>query len=148
MKNRKKVFILTEVILAVLVVLVAFLMIQVKTGKAADKISIIVQNADDGQWAAFKYGVKMAAMDQNVETFVVSTGAVLTEEEQQKLIKQEISKVQGSRDSCGIRCVVNGQVVRCGAGSLCYGEGSGRRIVKGLQWKCGRKNAGDCLGDG
>ena len=90
MKNRKKVFILTEVILAVLVVLVAFLMIQVKTGKAADKISIIVQNADDGQWAAFKYGVKMAAMDQNVETFVVSTGAVLTEEEQQKLIKQEI----------------------------------------------------------
>lgn len=90
MKNKKKMFIFTEVILAILVILVAFMMIQVKTGKKTDKISIIVQNSDDSQWSAFKYGLKMAAMDKNVEVFMVSTGAILTEEEQKKLIKQEI----------------------------------------------------------
>lgn len=90
MKNGKKMFILIEIILAVIVIMLASAMLQEKGGKEVDKVSVIIQNSDDNQWAAFKYGLKMAAEDQGIEVFVVSTGAAMTMEEEKSAIEREI----------------------------------------------------------
>lgn len=87
---KKKMFITIEFILAVLVILLAFVMLQEKNEKDRCKISVIIQNPDDPQWAAFKYGLEMAAEDYDVEMFVVSTDSTITAEEEKKLIKNEI----------------------------------------------------------
>lgn len=92
MKNRKKIFILTEAILAVLVVMLAYAMIREKSGQPLDKVSVIVQNSDDNQWSGLKYGLKKAAEDQGVEIFVVSEGPILTAEAQKELIDREINE--------------------------------------------------------
>ncbi len=90
MKNDKKVFILIEIVLAVMVLVMAVVMLREKTGKDLEKVSVIIQNSDDNQWSAFIYGLKMAAEDQGIDMFVVSTGAVLTVEEEESLIETEI----------------------------------------------------------
>lgn len=89
MKNSGKVFILIEVILAVMVLLLAMVMLGEKGEKNQNKISVLVQESDDSQWKAFKYGLKMAAEDQGVEVVVVSTGK-MTSDEQITAIEQEI----------------------------------------------------------
>ena len=73
MKNNNRVFILTELILGALVIIVAVAMLRDNTEKNLDKVSVIIENSDDNQWNAFKYGLRMAAEDQNVEMFVVGT---------------------------------------------------------------------------
>ena len=90
MKNGKKMFILIEIILAVMVIVLASAMLQEKGGKEVDKVSVIIPNSDDTQWSAFKYGLKMAAEDQGMEVFVASTGAALTVEEEKSAIESEI----------------------------------------------------------
>lgn len=90
MKNSKKVFILTEAFLAGLVMIVAFAMFQEKIGEERGKISVIIRNSDDNQWAAFKYGLRMAAQDYQMEIFVVSTGGTLSAEEEKEAIEHEI----------------------------------------------------------
>ena len=61
MKNSKRLFILIEAVLAVMVMVLAFVMLRERNGKDLDKVSVIIQNSDDGQWSAFKYGLRMAA---------------------------------------------------------------------------------------
>lgn len=73
MKNSRKEFILTEAVLAFMIVIVAFVMFREKNSTQLDKISVIIQDSDDSRWAAFKYGLRMAAADQGVEVFVAST---------------------------------------------------------------------------
>lgn len=92
MKNSKKLFILVEVILGVMVIWL--MLFTVWSGKRENelKVSVIVQNPDSKEWSAFKYGVKMAAAEQDVEVSVVSTGEMLTAEAQKRVIEQEISK--------------------------------------------------------
>lgn len=92
MKNSKKVFLLIEVVLGIMVIIMAFFMIRERSGENLERISVIVQKSDDNQWTAFQYGLKMAAEDQGVELFVVGTGDELTVEEQKNLMEQEISK--------------------------------------------------------
>lgn len=90
MKNSKKLFILIESVLAVLVIIVAILMVQEKNGRALYKVSVIIQNSDDNQWSAFKYGLKMAAEDQGIEMYVVNTGEELSVEDEKRIIESEI----------------------------------------------------------
>lgn len=90
MKNGNKMFILIEVILAAAAAVLAALMLLGNTGRDTEKISVIVRNSDDNQWAAFKYGLKMAAEDHGVEMFVVGTEGEMTVEEQERVIEQEI----------------------------------------------------------
>lgn len=54
-----------------------------KNGKEQGKISVIVENSDDYQWSAFRYGVEMAARDEDVEVFVVNVSGSLTAKEQE-----------------------------------------------------------------
>ena len=51
MKNNKKMFFLTETLLAVMVIAVAFIMVRERNGKEQDKISVIIQDSEDTQWA-------------------------------------------------------------------------------------------------
>lgn len=90
MKTDKKLFILLETALAVIVIVIISFMAIGKSENDPDKISVIVQNSDDNQWTSFKYGLKMAAKDQNIEMFVVSTGGTLNAEEMKRVIEWEI----------------------------------------------------------
>ena len=83
-------FIFIEAVLGVMVLLLAFLMLREKNVDRSYQISVIVENADDKQWSAFKYGLKMAAEDKGAEMVMVSTGADLSQEEEKKLIEEEI----------------------------------------------------------
>lgn len=90
MKRSKKMFILAEAVLAVMVIFVTIVMLWGKNGEERSKISVIIQNSDNSQWAAFKYGLRMAAQDQEVELFIVNTGEMLSAKEEYEVIKHEI----------------------------------------------------------
>ena len=90
MKKDKKVFIIIEVILAVIVIALTIGMLQGRNKKDRERIAVIIENSDDNQWAAFKYGLEMAAEDLKVELFVVSKETNLTAEEERSVIESEI----------------------------------------------------------
>ena len=73
MRNINKTFILIEAVLAAAVAVLATMMIRENTRGDLGKVSVIVQDSDDNQWTAFKYGLRMAAEDQRIEMFVVGT---------------------------------------------------------------------------
>lgn len=90
MKSGKKLFIFTEALLAVLVLVVIVLMLRENKGQELPKISVLIQNSEDEQWAAFRYGLRMAAMDNQCELFIISTGEDMTLEEQIRMAEGEI----------------------------------------------------------
>lgn len=90
MKNDKKTFILIEAVLAVLILVLAVVMISEKNQDNRYKISVVVPNSDDRQWSAFKYGLRMAAADNNIEMSVASTAGTLIATEEERLIRDEI----------------------------------------------------------
>lgn len=92
MKSNKKLFILTEAVLAVMAILTAIGMLRGKNSEEREKVSVIIQRSDDTRWVAFKYGLRMAAQDEEMELFIVSMGEGLTAEKEQKAIEEEIDK--------------------------------------------------------
>lgn len=91
MNNSRKRFIIIEVILAMMVIVLAVIMLKEQRGEARRKVSVIVQDSDNSRWSAFRYGLKMAAEDQGVEVFVVSTGDGMTAEEEIDAVKYEMN---------------------------------------------------------
>ncbi len=92
MTNSKKWFIVTEASMAVLVLVLALLLFLEKKWNEPRLVSVIVQNSDDSQWSAFRYGLKMAAQDQGMELFVVSTGDGMDLEEEMEVAQREIDR--------------------------------------------------------
>ena len=90
MKNRKRTFILIEMVLGIAAAAVGVMTLWGQTSKSKDKVSVIIENSDDSQWTAFKYGLKMAAMDEELELSIVNTASELTVEEEEQLIVNEI----------------------------------------------------------
>ena len=90
MMNNKKVFVLTEVILMIMVIGLALMMISGQNKKALDKVSVILENAGDSQWSALKYGLKMAAEEEGIELAVVDVEEGLDAEAQKKVFEREI----------------------------------------------------------
>lgn len=90
MKNNGKWFYVFEAVLAVMVVVLAF-MLKEKKREDLNRISVIIQNSEDNQWTAFRYGLKMAAQDQGIEVVIANTSGSLTKTEEISLIRQEIS---------------------------------------------------------
>lgn len=90
MSSNRNWFHLIEAVLAILVIMMAIAMLMGKNSGECRKIAVIVQDADATQWAAFRYGLKMAAQDQKMELLVASTGTVLTVDEQIDAISREI----------------------------------------------------------
>ena len=91
MKSNKRMFILTEAALGVMVIIAAVGMLWGKSGEERGKVSVIIQGSDDSRWAAFKYGLRMAAQDEEIELFIVSMGEGLTAEEEKKAIESEMA---------------------------------------------------------
>lgn len=89
MKNNK-VFILIEVVLGIVAIILGTLMLTANPSPILGEVAVIIPDSDDSQWAALKYGMKMAASDRNVEMFVVDTEEKLSQKDQQTLIQQEI----------------------------------------------------------
>lgn len=89
-KNSEKMYILFELVLAVMVLILAFIMLHENNGEDLKKVSVIIPNSDHDQWSAFKYGLRMAAQDWNVEMFVVSIEGALTAEKEQEILEREV----------------------------------------------------------
>lgn len=79
-----------EMVLGIAAAAVGVMMLWGQTSKSKDKVSVIIENSDDSQWTAFKYGLKMAAMDEELELSIVSTASKLTAEEEKRLIESEL----------------------------------------------------------
>ncbi|MCI8796187.1 MAG: sugar ABC transporter substrate-binding protein [Dorea sp.] len=90
MKSSNKMFILTEAVLAVMVIITVFGMLWGKNGERQRRVSVIVKGSDDTRWAAFKYGLRMAAQDEGIALFIASMGEDLTAEEEIEAIEREI----------------------------------------------------------
>ena len=57
MSNSKKMFILTELLLAVMVIIVAFLMMREKNSGNQDTISVIIQDSETGSGRRLSTGL-------------------------------------------------------------------------------------------
>lgn len=90
MKSEKKTFLLIEGVLFLILSVVIIIMLKDKSTKEPIRISVIVNNSEDSQWAAFKYGLDVAARDKGVALTYVSTEEGLTIEEIKNRITQEI----------------------------------------------------------
>ncbi len=90
MKNSRKLFIISEMILAAALTVVAVAMLREQSGRELERVSVIIQDSDASQWSAFKYGLRMAAEDFKMEMSVVGTEGDLTIREEQQLIEREI----------------------------------------------------------
>ena len=159
MKNSKKTFILIEVVLGILVMILAAVMILGNTKEDLEKISVVVQDSDDTQWAAFRYGLRMAAQDQGVEMFVVGTESMMTVEEQEAVIEQELNNgadavivqpVSGEGEAEMLQRINSRRrdsvSSDCGAGQLCNGRSAGRRTPGRLCRQPERENPGYRIG--
>ena len=92
MKSSKKMFILVECILGFLLIGMIIFTVQKRQGQDLKRISVIIQNSDETQWAAFKYGLKMAAQDENVDVFIINSTQFQTAKEEVSAIQHEIDK--------------------------------------------------------
>ncbi len=90
MKNSRKLFLAVEAALATITLMVIFIMMREKGGQDLKKVSVVIQNSDDSQWAAFRYGLKMAARDQRVELNVASTRGGMAVAEIKDVLLREI----------------------------------------------------------
>lgn len=92
MKNGKNTFIVTEIILGTLVIVLFFLMVYNKNNHNPERIAVIVPDADESQWAAFKYGLKMASQEYDVDVVVISKDTIDMAKDESEVINQEIKK--------------------------------------------------------
>lgn len=91
MNKSRKYFIIIETVLGLMVLILGIIMLSDRTGDKLGRVSVIVRDSDSAQWAAFKYGIRMAAADRGVEAVIVGTESVLTAEEEEQLLESEIN---------------------------------------------------------
>mgnify|MGYP002765429103 CR=1 FL=1 len=92
MKNNRKTFVLIECVLGILVLISVLFMMQQQKEGSKTKIVVMIENSDDSRWAAFKYGIKMAAEDCKVEAVIAGDDMGQTIAEQKKAIEREIRR--------------------------------------------------------
>lgn len=90
MKKSKKMFILTETVLAAVLLLMIAAMLREKRAGERARVSVILCDSDSSSWSAFKYGVRAAAQDLGMEVRIVSTQDDLGAQEEQSLISREL----------------------------------------------------------
>ena len=99
MKNGKRSFILTEIILGMLVVILAFFMLYNKNEDKTERIAVIIPDIEESQWSAFKYGLKMASQEYGVNTILISKSNINLSEDEMEVVKQEIDKLINLKSS-------------------------------------------------
>lgn len=92
MKSNRKMFFLIEGILGILLIIMVLVTIEKRQGEDLKRIAVLIQNSDENRWSAFKYGLKMAAQDEQVDVLIVNCEQFLTAEEEIQAIESEISK--------------------------------------------------------
>lgn len=90
MMSEKRGFLVTEFVLAAVILILALNMILGKNEEELDKVVVVLQDAEDEQWAALKYGLKMAAEEYEVELSVVDLEEGLSVEAQKSMIEGEV----------------------------------------------------------
>lgn len=90
MMNEKRGFVVTELVLAGVILILALNMILGKHEKELEKVVVVLQDAEDNQWAALKYGLKMAAEEYEVEFSVVDLEEGASAESQKSIIEGEV----------------------------------------------------------
>ena len=88
MENGKRTFILTEIILGILVVMLAFFMLYNKNEDKSERIAVIIPDIEESQWAAFKYGLKMASQEYGVDTVLISKANINLPKDEMKVVQQ------------------------------------------------------------
>ncbi len=89
MKNSTRMFVLTEVVLAAMLILMAVMLFLERNGQDPEKITVIVPDSSSAQWSAFRYGLKAAAEDEDVDVFVASTERHLSAGDEMELMSYE-----------------------------------------------------------
>ena len=92
MKNGKRTFILTEIVLGLLVATLAFFMLYNKNEQKAERIAVVIPDIEESQWSAFKYGLKMASQEYGVNTVLISKANINMSEDEIEVVQQEIDK--------------------------------------------------------
>lgn len=92
MRNRKYTFILTEIILGIIVIGLFSSMVYNKMKDKSEKIVAIMPNANESQWSAFQYGLKIAAREYSVDVVTISKDMLSIVEDENEVINQEIEK--------------------------------------------------------
>lgn len=90
MRNSKKYFIAIEFLLGTAVLVLALMMLGERNRDILGRVSVIVCDSDNAQWASFKYGLRKAAEDRGIEVMIVGTESTLGMEEEENLIESEI----------------------------------------------------------
>ena len=90
MMNEKRGFVVTELVLAAVILILALNMILGKHEEKLEKVVVVLQDAEDNQWAALKYGLKMAAEEYEVEFSVVDLEEGASAESQKSIIAGEV----------------------------------------------------------
>lgn len=92
MNNGRRSFIITEIIFGILLITSLIYIVYNKNGPKQEKIAVIVPDVDESQWSAFKYGLKMAAQEYDVDIVIISKDNMETVNDETDVIKQEIKK--------------------------------------------------------
>ena len=90
MNNGKRSFIITEIVLGILLIISLIYVVYNKSGPGQQKIAVIVPDVDESQWSAFKYGLKMAAQEYDVDIVIISKDNMETVNDEIDVINQEI----------------------------------------------------------
>lgn len=92
MNSGRRSFIITEIIFGILLIISLVYIVYNKNGPKQEKIAVIVPDVDESQWSAFKYGLKMAAQEYDVDIVIISKDNMETVNDETDVIKQEIKK--------------------------------------------------------
>lgn len=92
MKNGKRTFVLTEIVLGSLVIILAFFMLYNKNDNKTERIAVIIPDIEESQWSAFKYGLKMASQEYDVNTVLISKENINMSQNEMEVIDQEVEK--------------------------------------------------------
>ena len=88
MKSRKIIFILTEIILALAAVIIGALLVRGNVSSKKQTISVIMEDSDDESWSGFIYGLRQAALDNDVNLDIISADSISSADAFDKLVSQ------------------------------------------------------------
>ncbi|MDO4617367.1 MAG: hypothetical protein Q4B03_07925 [Lachnospiraceae bacterium] len=132
MKREKTIFLLVELLLGLLVAAAFLLLRSVDQRNKAEKVSVILEDSENVKWSGMKYGIRMAAQDQNAEVFFVSIDTDWTDDTLDALISEEIA---GGADAV----LTEEQLILEGPDQTAIGYALGRAVLEdysgGIQGK-------------
>lgn len=88
--RKNNIFLWIELALGVIILILYFSIRYNDFINAEKRVSVIVEKSSDAKWDSFREGLSDAARDRNIQVVLVSTGEIVSAEQEQKLIDREI----------------------------------------------------------